>query len=342
MTALRIQLSLVVLCMVIALCACDGFNSGQKNTRTIVDQLGRTVEIPVELERIAALRHFGGKIVYALGKQQLMVERGIYGKEATALKQADPYFASLPEMKKTHGISVEGLMTLNPELVFVYASMDQSEIVQFEQAGVTVVAVKGETLEESFEAITLMADVLGCREKGEQYIKRCRDLLGMVARRLDGRVDEPIKVLFAGPKSIYSAATGNMLQSRILELSGARNVAAGLKGFWVDVSPEQIARWNPDVIFLGSYLDTYGGERLYENPHFKTVAAVKHKRIYSFPSNIGWWDYPAPHCVLGVVWSAKTLYPRLFEDVDMTAVANSFYKDQLGYTFEELGGRLDP
>jgi iron complex transport system substrate-binding protein len=236
---------------------------------------------------------------------------------------------------------VEGMVSLNPDIIFSYASMDPSEIEQFEHTGVPVVAVRGETFEESFEAIRLMASILDCKDNGEAYINACRKLLDLVTERLSKRNSKPLKVLFSGPKSIYSVATGSMLQTRILELSGACNVAAGLAGFWADVSPEQIARWNPDVIFLGSSLDSYGRKNLFGNPHFQTVKAIKEKKVFSFPSMVGWWDYPAPHCVLGVVWSAKTLYPDLFFDIDMMALANRFYKQFLGYSFEELGGRLE-
>lgn len=308
--------------------------------RTITDQLGRQVSIPVQPDRIAALHHFGGKIVYALNQQHRLVEKSIYGMEARALAETDPSFATLPGLIQGHSYNIEGMVALGPQVIFSYASMDRSEIRQFEDAGIPVVAVKGETFEESFAAVRLIADVLGCPDAGRAYITACRDLMGQVTSRLGDAVKTPVPVLFAGPRSVYSVATGNMLQTEILALSGARNVAADLKGFWADVSPEQIAQWNPEVIFLGSSLDVYGKDKIFTLPQFQTVTAIKNRRVYTFPSNIGWWDYPAPHCVLGVVWSAKTLYPHLFEDMDITAVANTFYKRFMGYPFEELGGRL--
>jgi len=342
MKAEKISLTMTFFFIAVGLIAgCDFFKNPGKQTRIITDQLGRQVSIPTHPKKIAALHHFGGQIVYALGKQHLLIEQSIYGKEALALKKVDRDFAALPSMIQSHSHNVEGIVSLNPEIVFLYASMDKAEMDQFENAGIPVVAVKGETFEESFDAIRLMSDILDCPNVGETYIKTCQDLLQMVEDRLKDQVGTPRKVLFAGPKSIYSVATGNMLQTKILDLSGAINVGRKLNGFWADVSPEQIARWNPDVIFLGSYLDIYEKEDIVKNPHFQTVAAIKNQKIYSFPSNIGWWDYPAPHCVLGVVWSAKTLYPHLFEDIDMLALANGFYKKRVGYSFEALGGRLD-
>ncbi|HQP30862.1 MAG TPA: iron ABC transporter substrate-binding protein, partial [Deltaproteobacteria bacterium] len=70
------------------------------------------------------------------------------------------------------------------------------------------------------------------------------------------------------------------------------------------------------------------------------LKAIQKRRVHVFPSNVGWWDFPAPHCVLGVVWAAKTLYPERFQDVDMRAIADGFYAKYLGYSFTALGGRL--
>ncbi len=342
MKLIWVSKGLVIGCLLIGLLSgCDFLQGAGHDTRVITDQLERKVEIPVNPQKIAALHHFGGKIIYGLNQQHRLVEKSVYGREAESLAKVDPVFAGLPSLIQGHGYNVEGLVSLGPQVIFSYASMDRSEMEQFEHAGIPVVAVKGETFEESFAAIRLISDVLDCKEAGERYIAACQDLLDKVESRLKGRVDQPVTVMFAGPRSVYSVATGNMLQSRILALSGAVNVASELKGFWADVSPEQIAKWNPDVIFLGSYLDVYGKDAIYENPQFQTVNAVKNRKIYSFPSNIGWWDYPAPHCVLGVVWSAKTLYPALFEDIDMLAVANEFYRSFIGYSFEDLGGRLE-
>jgi iron complex transport system substrate-binding protein len=142
-----------------------------------------------------------------------------------------------------------------------------------------------------------------------------------------------------GLKGIFSVAGGDLMQTSIIERAGGQNVAVQLKGFWPDVSPEQVVAWNPDIIFIGAY-KTGSTDDFYNNPYLQTVKAVKEKRIYIFPSNIDWWDYPAPHCVLGILWTAKTLHPDRFADVDMSKVVDEFYLKFLGYSFTELGGKI--
>lgn len=332
-------LLLVVIMVLAGLPGCHRPGPVKEKTRLIKDQLGREVTVPAEINRIAALHHFGGKIVYALGQQDKLVEQALYGIEAAAVAAVDKHFAALPHMLEGHEISIEGLVGLRPQVAFVYASFDRSDMRQLEDAGIRVIAVRGETLEESFTAVRLVAMVLGCEDKAESYLQDCRRILDLVKGRITD-LPERKRVMFAGPKSVYTVATGEMLQTPMLELAGAVNVAAALKGFWADVSPEQVAVWNPDVILLGSTLSTYGLDSVLENPQYATVAAIKTAKVHIFPSNVGWWDYPAPHCVLGVLWTAKTLYPERFTDVDLVQVADEFYTRYLGHSFTALGGRL--
>jgi ABC-type Fe3+-hydroxamate transport system substrate-binding protein len=51
--------------------SCNVEQAQQKSyTIKVKDQLGMIVEVPSKIERIAALHHVGGKIVFALGDQE--------------------------------------------------------------------------------------------------------------------------------------------------------------------------------------------------------------------------------------------------------------------------------
>ncbi len=310
-------------------------------TITVTDQLGRTVAVPRHMTRVAALYHFSGRIAFALGQRDRLVEQSLSGKEAKAMASIDAKFAAMPRIADGHGINFESLLALKPQCAIVYASFSRSQMAQLENAGIKVIAVKGETFEESLVAVRLIARVLDCEEKGEEYIRSCESLMSLVADRIRNiPLHQRLRVVFTGPKSLYTVATGEMLQNQVLETAGAINVASSLKGFWNDVSPEQIAAWNPDVILLGSSLDTYAADEVLRSSQFQSIKAVRNKRVYVFPSNVGWWDYPAPHCALGALWTARILYPDHFKDVDMLQVADNFYLKYLGHSFTSMGGKL--
>jgi iron complex transport system substrate-binding protein len=335
-------LSFVATYFILLSCFLNGVSAETENgIATVKDQLGRRIVIPKTVKRIAAFHHMASKIVYALGAQDRLVGQAFFRNEGEAIARMDPAFRGKPQLLQGHTINNEAILALKPDLAIVYASFDTSEVNSLEDAGIRVVAVRGETLSESFESVRLIGKILGRERKAEDYIAACEQLINLTKKRLD-RIpgEKKLKVMFSGPRNMYTVATGEMLQSRVLEGAGAYNVACGLKGFWAAVSPEQIVAWNPDVIFLGSGLDSYGVKEMLANVQLQGVKAVRNKRIYVFPSNVGWWDYPAPHCVLGTVWAAKILYPEQFGDIDIKGTADKFYKKYMGYTFTSMGGRL--
>jgi len=340
---------LSIVLLLVSLTACKQEQAALKDevadskslTFTVTDQLGRQVEVPQDIQRIAALHYLGGYIAFALGQQDKIVDQSFAGKLGKAMASVDDQFAAKSAMPTGSKLNLEHMNSLNPQVVFVYASFDTEQIQQIENAGMKVIAIRGETIEESFEAVRLMAKVLGCEDKGAKYIMACEKLLAMVKDRVGTvSMQQRPKVMFAGPKNVLTVATGEMLQATIAESAGAKNVAAELKGYWSDVSPEQVATWNPDFIFLSSSLDLQDVNSIYDNYQFNTVKAVQEKQVYVFPSNVGWWDFPAPHCILGIVWTAKTLYPEKFADIDMTQVADEFYTEFLGHSFTSMGGKI--
>jgi ABC-type Fe3+-hydroxamate transport system substrate-binding protein len=206
----NVKAVLVSLAIIFSLSGCGYKASHSDAVITVTDQLGRVVSVPRNLTRIAALHHFGGRIVFALGQRHRLVEQSLYGREAAALAKVDREFDAMPKTQAQtgHAINYESLIALRPQCIFV-----------------------------------------------------------------------------------------------------------------------------------GSSLSTYGVQEVLNNSQFKALRAVKTGKVYVFPSNIGWWDYPAPQCVLGVLWTAKTLYPELFKDIDVLKIADDHYAKYLGHTFTSMGGR---
>jgi len=309
---------------------------------TVTDQLGRQVAIPRTIERVSIQEtHLGFHVAYALGQQDKLVGEVVLGKLGRVLDSVQRKKVMRGDMGRSHTANLEELIALRPQVIFCEVSLDGSSIRQIEAAGLTVVAIKGETMEESYEAVRLMAKVLGCEARGEEYINYCEKLLCLVEDRVrDIPMEKRLKVMISGDQSVFNVASGQMLQTYILKKTSADNVAEKLIGRWPVVSPEQVIRWDPDVILLGSTWGVGRMQEILDNPQLSTLTVVQQKRIYAIPSNIGWWDFPAPHCVLGIVWVAKTLYPERFGDVNMTEVADEYYQKFFGRSFTALGGKL--
>jgi iron complex transport system substrate-binding protein len=76
-----------------------------------------------------------------------------------------------------------------------------------------------------------MGQVLDCPDKADAYLADLQRLLSLVEERTKGIPPEQrLKVMFAGPKSVYTVATGEMLQTEILDRAEHRPIAERILG----------------------------------------------------------------------------------------------------------------
>lgn len=203
------------------------------------------------------------------------------------------------------------------------------------------IAVSGETFDEVYETARIMGEVLDCSERTQEVIDFIEDLRNMVFSRVKNiSDDEKPVVMVCGSGGVYTAATADMFQHQMVETAGGINAGANLNGKWANVSAEDIILWDPDYIVLGSSFGVDDVESVLADPALQTVTAIKNKDVYIFPSTLGWWDFPLPQSVLGIIWTAKTIHPDQFTDIDMLEMADSVYEFIYGYTYSKLGGVL--
>ena len=60
------------------------------------------------------------------------------------------------------------------------------------------------------------------------------------------------------------------------------------------------------------------------------IKAVQDKRVYKMPLGIYRSYTPGADTPVTLLWLAKTVYPELFSDIDVTAKAKEYYKDVFG------------
>ena len=119
-------------------------------------------------------------------------------------------------------------------------------------------------------------------------------------------------------------------QTAMIAAAGGESVSADLTGFWNDVNLEQVALWNPDVIFV----PTYGGatvEAITESGEWAILDAVQSGHVYQLPMFISPWDTPLPDSILGIIWMAETLYP---DQVDLNCEYQAAYFYNMFYDYD--------
>ncbi|MDD2556380.1 MAG: ABC transporter substrate-binding protein [Syntrophaceticus sp.] len=336
------MLAMVLILTLLTSCSNDRSSSGT-DKNVIVDQLGRTVEYPDKVEKVSAGHIYAGKMLFAMGQKEKIAYQLQIGADTEALAKVDEFYGSLPTvLSAPNGVdSPEGLLALGVDVVFTDAGKGEEEAAVFQNAGIPAIAVSGETFDEVYETARIMGEVLDCPERTQEVIDFIEDLRNMVSSRVkDISDDEKPVVMVCGSGGVYTAATADMFQHQMVETAGGINAGANLNGKWANVSAEDIILWDPDYIVLGSSFGVDDVESVLTDPALQTVTAIKNKDVYIFPSTLGWWDFPLPQSVLGIIWTAKTIHPDQFTDINMLEMADSVYEFIYGYTYSELGGVL--
>ena len=347
----------IILSLVMMLSLCVGFTGCSKNDdskpkaeasttlpdNVIVDQLGRQVEIPEKIEKIAATHVYGGKMLFAMGQKSKLAYQLQLGADTDAIAEIDKEYGALPTIESTaNGTdSPEALVEFGVDVVFTDAAEGTESCDLYENAGITAIAVSGETVEEVEETADIMAKVLGAENEAKRlkdFMHKKLDLVTSRTAKLSEK-DKPV-VLVTGSGGIHTAATKTMFQHQMVEMAGGINAGADYTGRWARISSEDIIAKDPDFIVLGSSFGVDTVDTILADKALAPVTAIKNKDVYIFPSTLGWWDFPMPQSVLGIIWTGTIIHPELFEDVNIMDEANEVYKFMYGYTYEELGGKI--
>jgi iron complex transport system substrate-binding protein len=196
--------------------------------------------------------------------------------------------------------------------------------------GLPVYAFSAEQPGQLTDAITRMGVLTGHVDEAKKSV----DLLTTKMKTITDAVAsvEPakrLKVYVAGT-GIFKTFAGDFFQTFMVRNAGGVSVSEQLTGGKVDVSPEQVLVWNPDVIILTSYTRDTVSDVL-ANPKLQNVAAVRDHRVYVMPKYVVSWDMPVPESFLGTIWLAQKLYPDQV-CFDMAAEITLFYRQFYGFS----------
>lgn len=183
-------------------------------------------------------------------------------------------------------------------------------------------------MESQMAVIEMMGRVLDSKNRAQDYTRYYRDIIDRVKKRTgnlpkDCRVrmyhsiNEPFRTDGPGTLEADWTAACNVVNVSVGTMLKARKNKhfAGM---------EQILLWNPDMIIAN---EASVAEQIMADKKWAPIRAVRSKRVYAIPVGISRWGHPGGlETPLAILWTAKTAYPQLFEDLDLAGEIQGFYK----------------
>lgn len=328
-------------------------------TRTIVDDAGRTVEIPAEIKS-AAPSGFGARAIIYAGALDKLVGASDTDKRASV---SLPYvtcnldkFNALPSVCSggmNNTVYEEEMITVAPDVI-ISTSTDPSADDELQQKlGIPVISVHMndyDIFEEDFyKSLSMLGEVFGTTKHTDGVIEAMKEWQADLATRGEAVADDKKPTVYTGGISYRGphGIEGTYAQYGPFDCIGAKNVVdeTGKEGP-LTVDMEQITVWDPEFIFLNPENMNMVQEEFANDPaFFQNLQAVKNGHVFSQPSYIAFGtNYEM--AIADAYFIGKTIYPEQFEDIDIEKMADEIFETVLGSPYvsvlNEAGAGFGP
>ncbi|NMC45724.1 MAG: ABC transporter substrate-binding protein [Chloroflexi bacterium] len=237
------------------------------------------------------------------------------------------------------GAGAEQIAALDSDLVILKTSMAEELGARLQTLGIPTLYVSMESIPELETDITNIGLVLGQPERASEVIGLYNQMTADIQSKIDQTATEKPDVLLLqysedNGEISFEVPPATWLQTNLVEMAGGNPVwtDAASTGGWATVNMEQIANWNPDIIFVVNYFGNSEEtvSQLMENEVWQQLAATQNGTLYGFPGDFISWDQPDSRWILGYNWMAMKINPDAFADVNFEDVVSNFYQQFYG------------
>ena len=327
-----IALALIVLISLVG-CGTNAKNDklfNESDPIQIVDGAGRKVSFPAPVSTIAT--SWGGtcdSYIFALGVQDRLVATN---------STNDFHQLLVPDMDAMKSVGrwsldKEALADLSPDL-YIHGLGGLEQLKSANKIGVRSLALGLNTFDDVADSVTMLGKVFGVEDRAT-FVNSCtKEILDLVAERTANiaKEDKLTVVVLGEETGTVGCDVYNTVEEMVVLAGGISVVPEDIaqKTELTNVGLETIFKWNADSIFLTNYFCELSVEDIMNDASWNSLSAVQNNRVFAIPCELDSWSNATPSACLGVLYMSAQLYPDLYEDIDLEAVAIKFYKDVYG------------
>lgn len=268
----------------------DEVNSASADSSPAVsvkDFAGRTISFKQVPRTIAALSNGELDLVYALGGE-------VVGRPTSTtpawIKEGD----KAQQIGSAHGIDLEKIALLSPDVVLGNNPMNQKDIPSIEALGSKMVLSSANSIDDIKKQIELIGELMQKEPKAKELIQVIDQKLQAFGAKTNAV--KPRVLLVYGAPGTYMAALNNSLSGDILTKAGGMNIAADyprLESYpqYAQLNTEKIIKSNPQLILLMSHTNPDQVKEgflkeMSQNAAWSSLDAVKQNQVEVLPADL--------------------------------------------------------
>lgn len=236
------------------------------------DALGRNITIPVNKPvRIVSLAPANTEILFAIGAGDQVVGVTSYCNFPEEAKQR-------PKVGGFYNPDIETIVMMHPDIVFSTGEMQRKTVQALEKAGINVVAVEPQNMQQVLQAINLMGLLVHEQDKSSKLSAELEQKFAAVQAKVnpDGKRRVFLEVwdvplLTVGAKSYIND---------VVVQAGGVNVAGDRQADYLPSDYEMLYAYNPDTYLVIRNGEAGKESRVFEQYALADIDAVKANRIF--------------------------------------------------------------
>lgn len=260
--------------------------------RSVVDELGRTVNVRSSPSRIVSLAPSVTETLFALGLGDRIV--GV-----TSYCNYPPEAETKERVGDTQRPGIEKIIALKPDLVIIVtASQLEQFVTRLDDLGVPVYVSNPSNVEDVLESIDRLGELTGSAERARYLSSSLRARIEAVRARVSQQ-PQPKVLMILGNEPLITVG-GTSFINDLITRAGGRSISSDEKNDYPQYSLESAVAKQPEVIFLQS-----GEPDLPER--LKQTPAARAGRVYQLDSDL--LLRPGPRIVDGLEQMASRIHP---------------------------------
>ena len=310
--------ALALICFFFNGTAASAQAQAKNETRTVIDEVGHHVAVPLQARRIVTLAPNLAEIIYALGAEDRLVGVSEYSNRPAAAK-------AKPHIGMPVNPSLEAIVGAKPDLVLATTSINFAKTVDaLSHLGIAVYTTDPHSVAGTLRSISDIGSVIGAPQQADALVASLQARLDALKTRL--AVSAPVSVLFVVWEDPLISIGDSTFIADALHWAGAQSVIHTSQN-WPQISMEEVVKVNPDyLVYADSSLDQGADDtaissaqlraaiarhlsQLRRQPAWRSLAAVRDGRVAVVGEEI---EVPAPGLIGTIELLARELHPDLF------------------------------
>lgn len=277
----RRKLCAAALALALAVLFCGA--TAAQETLVLTDDLGRSVTIERQPQRVAALIGSFADIWCLAGGADTLAAAA----DDTFRKFDLPLSAETINLGATKDISLEKLLAAQPQLVI--ASCSTAEQVALEpvlsQMGLNTVYFDVDSFEDYLRMLRVCTQITGCDENYARYGEDVQAQVDAARARADGSRPTALYIRATGSSCKVKGSEGSVL-GEMLAAMDCENIADSEESLLENLSIEAILKADPDFIFVVEQSADPDAAKavlektLFSHPAWQTLTAVREGRVH--------------------------------------------------------------